>query len=213
MEYQAVADLKARIEQFRVMAEANPNDELAFFSLGRALAEYGDLSGAVAAFGRVIEINPKMSKAYQLLANAQLENGDQPAAIETLKRGATIAHERGDLMPKNDMLPRLKEFGVEMPELASAGKDVEVGEGQVLDMRTGMVGPKMPRPPFSNKLGQFIWQHTSAASWKEWIGMGTKVINELRLPLSDPAAQKVFDQHMLEFLNLTELWEQEKNKP
>ena len=32
--------------------------------------------------------------------------------------------------------------------------------------------------------------------------MGTKVINELRLPLNDPQAQKLDDQHMLEFLNL-----------
>jgi Fe-S cluster biosynthesis and repair protein YggX len=32
--------------------------------------------------------------------------------------------------------------------------------------------------------------------------MGTKVINELRLPLSDPQAQRIFDQHMMEFLNL-----------
>ncbi|GIW78124.1 MAG: hypothetical protein KatS3mg104_3187 [Phycisphaerae bacterium] len=207
-----MVDLKARIEQFRVMAEANPNDELAFFSLGRALSEYGDLPGAIAAFSRVIEINPKMSKAYQLLAQAQIEHGDKEAAIETLKKGATIAHQRGDFMPKNEMLKRLKEFGIEMPELTTSPKDVQVGEGQVFDMRTGTVGPKMPKPPFNNKMGHFIWEHTSATSWKEWIGMGTKVINELRLPLSDPSAQKIFDQHMLEFLNLTELWEQEKNK-
>jgi Fe-S cluster biosynthesis and repair protein YggX len=32
--------------------------------------------------------------------------------------------------------------------------------------------------------------------------MGTKLINELRLPLSDPKAQKIFDQNMMEFLNL-----------
>ena len=34
-----MADLQARIEQFRFMAQANPNDELAFFSLGRALMD------------------------------------------------------------------------------------------------------------------------------------------------------------------------------
>jgi hypothetical protein len=28
------------------------------------------------------------------------------------------------------------------------------------------------------------------------------VINELRLPLSDPQAQKMWDQHIREFLNL-----------
>jgi len=208
-----VADLKSRIEQFRVMAEANPKDELAFFSLGRALLENNEPAEAGSAFGKVIEINPKMSKAYQLLAQAQLSSGGKETAIETLKAGARIAHDRGDMMPKNDMLKSLKELGVEMPELAAQTKELEVGEGQVLDRRTGIVGPKLPRAPFSNKMGQFIWNNTSAASWKEWIGMGTKVINELRLPLSDPGAQKIFDQNMLEFLNLAELWEEEKNKP
>jgi hypothetical protein len=32
--------------------------------------------------------------------------------------------------------------------------------------------------------------------------MGTKVINELRLPMDDPKAGKIYDQHMVEFLNL-----------
>jgi Fe-S cluster biosynthesis and repair protein YggX len=207
------ADLKARIEQFKLMSEANPSDELAFFSLGRALAEYGDQPGAIVALKRVVEINPKMSKAYQLLAQAQLDLGQQEAAIETLKSGAKVASDRGDLMPKNDMLAKLKGFGVEMPELANATQAQPVGDGQVRDRRTGTIGPKLARPPFNNKMGRFIQEHVSEPSWREWIGMGTKVINELRLPLSDPAAQKVFDQHMLDFLNLTELWEQEKDKP
>jgi Fe-S cluster biosynthesis and repair protein YggX len=32
--------------------------------------------------------------------------------------------------------------------------------------------------------------------------MGTKVINELRLAMNEPEAQRIFDQHMFEFLNL-----------
>ena len=47
-----------------------------------------------------------------------------------------------------------------------------------------------------------IYNSTCADCWREWIGMGTKVINEMRLPLSDPQAQKIFDQQMIEFLNL-----------
>ena len=58
------------------------------------------------------------------------------------------------------------------------------------------------RPPFSSAQGKLIYDNTCAACWREWIGMGTKVINELRLPLADPQAQKIFDQHMMEFLNL-----------
>lgn len=195
-------DLKARIEQFRTMADANPQDELAFFSLGRALLDYGDTKEAVTAFQRVIVLNPKMSKAYQLLARAQIESGDKDGSIETLKQGARIAHDRGDLMPKNEMLRMLKEHGVEMPELGSAQAHQPVTEGEVLCKRCGQVKPKMAKPPFSHAQGIMIQQSVCADCWREWIGMGTKVINELRLPLSDPQAQKVFDQHMLEFLNL-----------
>ncbi len=38
--------------------------------------------------------------------------------------------------------------------------------------------------------------------WQEWVGMGTKVINELRLPMYDPVAQETYDKHMVEFLSL-----------
>ncbi|MBC7784411.1 MAG: Fe(2+)-trafficking protein [Burkholderiales bacterium] len=197
-----MADLKARIEQFRFMAEANPNDELAFFSLGRALLESGDSAAAATAFTRVVEINPKMSKAYQLLAQAQLAAGQRDAAIATLQAGARVAHDRGDMMPKNDMLRSLKELGVEMPELASTETQTTLTEGEVLCKRCGLVKPRMARPPFSHATGLTIQQNVCADCWREWIAMGTKVINELRLPLSDPQAQKVFDQHMFEFLNL-----------
>jgi Fe-S cluster biosynthesis and repair protein YggX len=60
----------------------------------------------------------------------------------------------------------------------------------------------MAHPPYSSAQGKMIQEKICADCWREWIHMGTKVINELRLPLSDPQAQKVFDQHMLEFLNL-----------
>jgi len=60
----------------------------------------------------------------------------------------------------------------------------------------------MSAPPFRNAVGQEIYQKICADCFREWIGMGTKVINELRLPMNDPQAQKVYDQHMMEFLNL-----------
>lgn len=190
-----------RIEQFRMMADANPNDELAHFSLGNELLKAGDAQGAIASFKRAIEINPKMSKSYQLLAKAQDSAGSRDEAIASLKSGAQIAHDRGDLLPRNEMLEILKGYGVEIPEL-EAVKEIKVGEGQVLCRRCGSVKPKMPRAPYSNAQGQQIWNNICNECWREWISMGTKVINELRLPLSDPQAQKVYDQHMLEFLNL-----------
>lgn len=198
-----MADPTARIEQFKFMAEANPKDELAFFSLGRAYLEAGDSANAIASFQKVIELSPRMSKAYQLLAQAQFAAAKQLDAIASLKAGVKVAHERGDLMPRNDMLKTLKEHGVMLPEFEGAQKPTEpVGDDQVHCKRCGLVKPKMARQPFSHAQGKVIQDNVCADCWREWIGMGTKVINELRLPLSDPQAQKVFDQHMMEFLNL-----------
>jgi Fe-S cluster biosynthesis and repair protein YggX len=103
------------------------------------------------------------------------------------------------------MVKMLKDAGAPVPELKSAQAERPVGEGEVLCNRCGKIGPRLPEPPFRNELGKEIQEKTCATCWREWIGMGTKVINEMRLPLSDPQAQKIFDQHMIEFLNLRPL--------
>jgi Fe-S cluster biosynthesis and repair protein YggX len=191
-----------RIEQFRKMAEADPNNELGHFSLGRALLDSGDAAEAAKSFQRVISLNPNIGKVYQLLAQAQLQLSQRDLAIQTLQTGARTAHNRGDMMPKNEMLKMLKELGIEMPDLSSSQSSQPVGEGEVQCRRCGMVKRRLPAPPFSNAMGREIYEKVCNDCWREWIGMGTKVINELRLPLSDPQAQKIFDQHMIEFLNL-----------
>ena len=53
-----------------------------------------------------------------------------------------------------------------------------------------------------NAFGQQVYEKICADCWREAIGFGTKVINELRLPLNDPQASKIWDQHVREFLNL-----------
>jgi Fe-S cluster biosynthesis and repair protein YggX len=201
-----------RIEQFKKMAADDPKNELGHFSLGRAYLDAGQYGEAVKSFEHALVLNNKLSKAYQLIAKALLAQNLQEEAIERLNQGVMLADERGDLLPRNEMVAMLKELGAPVPALKSSQRKIEVGEGQVLDRRTGQPGTRLPRPPFKNKLGQLIYENVSAESWREWIGMGTKVINELRLPLSDPQAQKVFDEHMLEFLNLKDLWEEIKQK-
>lgn len=190
-----------RIAKLRVAAEADARDPLAFFALGRALLETGDAGEAVAHLQRALALDGKLSRAYALLGDAQLKLERRDEAVETYRRGVVVADGRGDVLPKNDMLAKLAELGEAAPELRPTGP-VEVGEGQVLDARTGRVGSRLPRPPFKNALGNVIFEHVSAESWKEWVAHGTKVINELRLPLHDPQAQKVYDQHLVDFLNL-----------
>lgn len=195
-------DLAARIEQFRKMAEADPNNELGHFSLGRALLDAGEYEQAAASFGRALSLNANLSKAYQLQAAALLKLGRRDEAVSVLQNGVKVADSRGDLMPKNDMIRLLKELGAPLPELSKPQENRPVGEGEVLCARCGQVKPKLPKPPFNHAQGRMIYERVCADCWREWIPMGTKVINELRLPLADPQAQRVYDQHMLEFLNL-----------
>lgn len=195
-------DNAARIEQFRKMAEADPDNELGHFSLGKALLDAGQPEDALKSLRRVIEINPNISKVYQLIGDALLRQNKRDAAIEALQTGVRIAHDRGDMLPRNDMTRMLKDLGAAVPEFKAVESDKPVGQGEVLCTRCGRVKPRIPNQPFSNAQGKLIHEKICNDCWREWIGMGTKVINELRLPLSDPQAQKVFDQHMMEFLNL-----------
>jgi tetratricopeptide (TPR) repeat protein len=195
-------DINARIEQFRQMVEADPNNELGHFSLGRALLDAGQYDEAAKSFQKTIAMNPNIGKVYQLLAEAQLRTGHRDYAIETLQTGIRTAHKRGDYMPKNEMIKMLQDLGVEPPQFDAPQADRPVGEGEVLCNRCGRIGRRLASAPFRNDQGKLIQEKICADCWREWVGMGTKVINELRLPLSDPQAQKIFDQHMYEFLNL-----------
>jgi Fe-S cluster biosynthesis and repair protein YggX len=192
----------SRIEQFRKMAEADPNNELGHFSLGKAYLDAGQTSEAIQSFQRSIDLNPSTAKVYQLLAMALLKEDRREEAIAKLTQGVEIAAVRGDLMPKNEMVRVLKELGAPVPVSATAATTQPVGEGQVLCKRCGRVAAQLPKPPYGGDLGSEIFENSCADCWREWIGMGTKVINELRLPLADPQAQKIFKQHMREFLNL-----------
>lgn len=196
-------DSSQRIDQFRKMANDDPNNELAHFSLGKALFEAGEHASAVESLRRAIALNPNISKVYQVLAQALLKLEDRGSAVAALTEGVQVADRRGDLLPRNEMSAMLRELGAAVPEPASTTPTAPVaGEGQVLCKRCGRAGPRLPKPPFRNQFGQDIFAGTCAPCWREAIGMGTKVINELRLPMNDPQAQKIWDQHIREFLNL-----------
>ncbi len=197
-----MAENGERIEQFRKMAEADPTNEVGHFSLGRELLAAGDAAGAAASLRRVIELNPNISKAYQLLGQALQQSDDGPGAIDAWRRGVTMADGRGELPPRDEMVALLKSIGAPVPALTNSRAAVAAGEGEVLCKRCGKVKPRLSRVPFRNAFGQEVYDNTCNDCWQEAIRLGTKVINELRLPLADPQAQKVWDQHIREFLNL-----------
>lgn len=191
----------ADLERYKSMAEADPKNEIAHFSLGRALLEAGDAAEAAKSLQRVLALNPNISKAYQLLADAQIQTGHKDFAITTLTDGVNVAHRRGDLMPKNQMVQKLEELGAPVPKFGDPATAV-VSADQVYCKRHNGPGPKLEKAPFRNDFGKEIYENICATCWKEAIAFGTKVINELRLPLADPQAQKMWDQHVRDFLNL-----------
>lgn len=121
-----------------------------------------------------------------------------------LTQGYNIAAKRGDVMPQKAIGELLQKLGLAVPEVEVEKPTVEITGDQVLDRLTGTPGNKMPDPPMRGKLGQFIFAHYSMETWRNWIAQGTKVINELRLDFSRDDHQKVYDQHMMEYLNITQ---------
>jgi Fe-S cluster biosynthesis and repair protein YggX len=203
-----MSTLETRIQQFRQMAEADPDNELGHFSLGKAYLEADRPNDAVGPLSKALELNPRLSKAYQMLGEAYDRTAQRDRAIATLTKGVTIADEQGDRMPRDAMAEKLSEWGVQVPAFKSKPA-ATVSEGAAESgfncTRCGRPGGRLPKPPFKGELGEKIHRHICNLCWQEWIGMGTKVINELGLVLSTKAGQDAYDQYMIEFLQLEDV--------
>jgi Fe-S cluster biosynthesis and repair protein YggX len=220
-----MSDLERRIAQFQNMAQADPENEMAHFSLAKAYYDSGRFAEAAQSFMRCTELAPSMSKAYQMAAEAFLKSGDNDMAAQLATRGFSIAADRGDLMPKNAMADLLKGLGRPVPvPPPKAGGGAHGGEdfsllgksggmkkyegpippGAFVCQRTGRPGTKMARPPFKGPVGEWIHANISKETFDAWIAQGTKVINELRLDLSRDTDAETYDQHMREFLGIDE---------
>jgi len=221
-----MSDIDRRIAQFQNMAQSDPENEMAHFSLGKALFDAERFAESAASFVRCTELAPSMSKAYQLAAEGFIKAGDKDMAAQIATRGFSIAADRGDLMPKNAMADLLKSLGRPVPvpparggvgaagevgDLSLLGKaggakkyDGPIPPGAFVCQRTGRPGTKMARPPFRGPVGEWIHQNITKETFDSWIAQGTKVINELRLDLSREADGETYDQHMREFLGIDE---------
>lgn len=221
-----MTDLDRRIAQFQNMAQADPDNEMAHFSLGKALFDSGRFAEAAPSFLRCTELVPQMSKAFQMAAECYLKSGDSNMAAQLAVRGYTIASERGDFLPKNALADMLKSLGKDLPAVATkpgaggpgagdvsllggAGGGVKKYDGPIppgafVCQRTGRPGTKMPKPPFKGPIGAWIFENITQETFDSWIRQGTKVINELRLDLSREQDEETYDQHMREYLGIDE---------
>ncbi|MEC7352818.1 MAG: Fe(2+)-trafficking protein [Planctomycetota bacterium] len=198
-------DLEQRIERFEHMAKADPENEMAHFSLGNAYSQMGRHAEAAEAFEECTRINPEMSKAWQLCGQEMVQAGWEDKAVMVLERGYEVAASKGDLMPRDAIADLLRSIGKQPPELSQEVNEAaeRIREsGAFVCGRTGRPGTRMEHPPFRGPVGEWIRDNISQETWTEWIGQGTKVINELRLDLSREEDQEAYDQHMHEFLGV-----------
>ena len=212
-----MSSLDERIAQFEHMAAEDPDNDMAHFSLGSAYLQAQRPAEAARSLRRCIELNAGMSKAYQLAGQALLDAGDEAGAVELLEQGYEVAAGKGDVMPKSEIGAILTGLGRPLPDL---GVEVEAAaerlkqSGAFVCQRTGRPGTKLPDPPMRGPVGQWIYDNIAAETWQDWIGQGTKVINELRLDFSREEDQDVYDQHMRDYLGIdAELYEQLTSKP
>ncbi len=106
---------------------------------------------------------------------------------------------RGDLMPKDAMKDLLVQLGQPIPEVEVTDAP---SEGTFMCQRTGRAGTQLPGAPFKGPVGQWIHENISAETWRDWIGQGTKVINELKLDLSRDEDSDMYDKYMHEYLGI-----------
>ncbi len=198
--------LQQRIAQWEKMTADDPSNAMGWFSLGNAYMQAEQPADAARAFRKAIELDEGFSRAYQLLGQLLIKQEANDQAGEVLRRGYEVAAKRGDVMPQKAMGSLLEKIGAPIPEVETPKPQAAepVSGEQVLDRRTGQPGPRMPDPPLRGPIGQFIYDHYSQPTWTEWIHMGTKVINELRLDFSNESHQKLYEQHMMEWLGFTE---------
>lgn len=193
-------DITQRIAQFENMVQADPDNDMAHFSLGSAYSQAGRHAEAAESFLRCIEHNPTMSKAYQLAGAAWVAAGDAQRAADVLTRGYIVAAKRGDLMPRKAIAELLEQLGQPLPDVQP--QQTKASGGGFICQRTGRPGTKMDRPPFRGPVGEWIAANISKETFDAWIGQGTKVINELRLDLSRDQDGEIYDQHMREYLGI-----------
>ena len=197
-----------RIEQFKQMVQADPDNELGHFSLGKANLDAGNFADAAGCLAHTVELNPRMSKAHQLLGEAYDKAGQRAEAIDAVTRGVTVADEQGDRMPRDAMIAMLRQWDAEVPTLReeppkqSTAPNTEGLASGFQCSRCGRPAGQLPKPPFKGELGQRIFAKACETCWREWIPTGTKVINELGLTLSSPEGQRAYDEYMLDFLQL-----------
>ena len=150
-----------------------------------------------------------MTKAYQLAGDAYIKGGQKDKAKLILTQGYIEATTRGDMLPKKAIAELLESINEPLPLIEDKPAEKKApASGDFKCLKSGDMGNKLARAPFRNAMGAWIHENISNETFTEWIHLGTKIINELRLDLSRDDHDAVYEYGMRIFLGFTdELYE------
>jgi tetratricopeptide (TPR) repeat protein len=199
--------LQERIAQYRKMASDDPDSDIGHYRLGQYLMEDGQYDEAVKSFQRALEISPQFSKVFQLLGTSLIKLGRRDDAVKVLRDGFAVADERGDNIPRDEMVKLLDSLGESAPVSQKTSKPAASGAGGFQCLRPGCLAGSQARqllkPPMSDEVGKKIYEQVCAECWDYWLrNVSIKIINEMRLDLSTERDCATYDQIMRETLGL-----------
>ncbi len=87
-----------RIEPLKKVLAIDPNDEVAWFGLGKAYMEDSDWQEAAPALEACIKVKPAYSAAYFALAQCLQKLGRMEGCREICDRGIDVSTKNGDAM-------------------------------------------------------------------------------------------------------------------
>ncbi len=87
-----------RIEPLKKVLAMDPNDEVAWFGLGKAYMEDENLEEAVKALESCIKVKPTYSAAYYALAQSLHKLGLTDQCRQVCDRGIDVSTKNGDAM-------------------------------------------------------------------------------------------------------------------
>jgi Fe-S cluster biosynthesis and repair protein YggX len=200
-------DPQTRITQFQRLIADDPTNDMAYFSLANAFLATDRFDEAADTFAQCAQINEAMTKAYQLAGDAYIKAGKVELAKVVLIKGYIEASTRGDMLPKNAIAELLKSINEPLPVIENTKPqpaEPETSTGDFKCIKSGKMGTQIPRQPFRNEMGKWIHENISNETFTEWIHLGTKIINELRLDLSREDHDAVYEYAMRIFLGYTD---------
>lgn len=87
-----------RIEPLKKVLAMDPNDEVAWFGLGKAYMEDGDYREAIPALERCLSVKPGYSAAYFALAQSLQKTGQTERCRHVCEQGIAVSTANGDAM-------------------------------------------------------------------------------------------------------------------